>query len=61
MGEGASVSHITNTRPLHFIPHSFGGGKQKSHLYLGNNETQITLNPALFLLIVWTSTCLENT
>lgn len=51
MGEGASVSHITNTRPPHFIPHSFGGGEQRSHLYLGNSETHITLNPALFLLI----------
>lgn len=51
MGEGASVSHITNTRPSHFISHSFGGGELRSHLYLGNSETHITLNPALFLLI----------
>lgn len=60
VGEGASASHITNTRPLHFIPHSLGGGEQRNHLYLGNSETQITVNPALFLLIVWTSLCLEN-
>lgn len=60
VGEGASVSHITNTRPLRFIPHSLGGGEQKNHLCLGNSETQITVNPALFLLIVWTSLCLEN-
>ena len=57
---GASVSHLTNTRPLSFVPHSFGGGKQRSHLYLGNSEIQIILNPALFLLIGWISWCLEN-
>lgn len=57
----ASVSHITNTRPLHFIPHSFGGGEERRHSYLGKSETQIILNPALFPLIVWTSWCLENT
>lgn len=51
VGEGASVSHIRTTRPYHFIPHSFGGGEQRNRLYLGNSETHITLNPALFLLI----------
>lgn len=57
--KGASVSHITNTRPLHFIPHSCGGGQPRS-LSIWETETQVTLNPALFLLIVWTSLCLEN-
>lgn len=35
MGEGASASHITNTRPPPFIPHSLGGGQQRSHVFGG--------------------------
>lgn len=39
VGWGASVSHRTNTRPLHLRPHSFAGGEQRRHLYLGTSET----------------------
>lgn len=51
-GGGRGICKSSNkhqTSP--FIPHSFGGGEQRRHLYLGNSETKITLNPALFLLI----------
>lgn len=59
-GKGASVSHITNTRPLRFIPHSFGRGQRRG-LSIWETEAPSPLNPALFLLIVRTSLCLENT